>query len=76
MITGYERRQRFKKRLLICAAAVYAVAGIYTFGFIYNRMDCLTKPTTECADYKAAASLLAAVFWPLTISAIAQEGVE
>lgn len=64
-----------KKVLIHLAAALYAGGAIFTFGQVYNRASCPTGAISDpCPDYKAASALLAGAFWPLALSAIAQEG--
>lgn len=54
-------------------AAFYLAGAIFTFGIAYNRTEC-PAGGVPCPDLKASAALLAGVFWPLALSAIAQEG--
>jgi hypothetical protein len=57
---------------VVILVAAYLGGFVFTFGKMFNRVECLSE--ISCPDYKIAGSLMAAMFWPLTLSAIAQEG--
>lgn len=69
-----------KERLMLMVLAWFHLSGaVFTFGTVWNRIECgpnnFLEP--ECrAIGRPVASVVAAAFWPLAQSAIAQEGGE
>lgn len=55
--------------------ALYILGSIYTFGYMFNRIECSEwRSSTGCADSKASGALVSAILWPLTLSVILQKG--
>ncbi|MCB5201707.1 hypothetical protein LH464_04340 [Neorhizobium sp. T786] len=59
---------------LIALGIAYVCGAVFTFGLVWNRIQCVEKPGLTCTEVRVASSLASATGWPLALSAIYQEG--
>lgn len=55
------------------ALTFYAIGAVVMFGTMYHRTSCFSYEGNHCPDTKASGALIAAIVWPLSLSAILQE---
>lgn len=66
-----------RKAIITTAAGIYAAGAIFTFGVVWNRIECPVGGTGwewQCQDdARVISAVLMSVAWPLALSAVAQE---
>jgi len=66
-----------RKVIITIAAVLYAAGAVFTFGVVWNRIECPVGGTGwewQCQeDARVLSAVLMSIAWPLALSAVAQE---